>query len=82
MIHQHVKLGLFINREQTKKAERAAPAATLYMHGGAVFGFSSQVYHTWYIRYRHVSDVPRSLQSRFSTIQTVVLTADVLQLFF
>ena len=28
-----------------------------------------------------MSDVPRSLQSRVSTIQTVVLTADVFQLF-
>ena len=29
--------------------------------------------------YANVSDVPRSLQSRVSTIQTVVLTADVFQ---
>ena len=29
----------------------------------------------------NVSDVPRSLQSGVSTIQTVVLTADVFQLF-
>ena len=31
--------------------------------------------------YTNVSDVPRSLQSWVSTIQTVVLTADVFQLF-
>ena len=31
--------------------------------------------------YTNASDVPRSLQSRVSTIQTVVLTADVFQLF-
>ena len=31
--------------------------------------------------YTNVSDVPRSLQSLVSTIQTVVLTADVCQLF-
>ena len=34
----------------------------------------------WY--YANVSDVPRSLQSWVSTIQTVVLTADVFQLNF
>ena len=33
------------------------------------------VNHTWY--YTNASDVPRSLQSWVSTIQTVVLTADV-----
>ena len=31
--------------------------------------------------YANASDVPRSLQSLVSTIQTVVLTADVFQLF-
>ena len=35
--------------------------------------------HTWY--YTNSSDVPRSLQSWVPTIQTVVFTADVFQLF-
>ena len=37
--------------------------------------------HAGFCKYSNVSDLPRSLQSWVSTIQTVVLTAHVFQLF-
>ena len=37
--------------------------------------------HAGFCKYSNVSDVPRSWQSWASTIQTVVLTADVFPLF-